>query len=78
MNSATPEGQYYAITCDGININDSVNSDQLYDGMQVVAYYSDPSDEFEYSGRIWHRPIVPSAKSSWFLTIDRDTFRRIR
>jgi hypothetical protein len=35
-------------------------------------------EEFEWDGRLWHRPTGPVPEPQWVAIVDEGTFRRIR
>jgi hypothetical protein len=50
----------------------------INDGAPAVIYYADEGEEFEWDGRLWHRPTGPSPEPQWVAIVDEATFRRIR
>jgi hypothetical protein len=76
-NSIT-ENKYWALRIDGAFIADVAERLGLYDGMPVIIYYTDESEEFEFDGTLFFRPIGPSPEPRWVASVDHASLRIIR
>ena len=77
VNSVT-DGAYWCLRFAGERLDEAGSGLGLQDGMPVVVYYSDEEEEFEWDGRLWHRPTGPSHAPQWVATVDEPSFRRLR
>jgi len=71
-------GEWYsAMTYNGQRLDAVENSLGLTEGMPVVLYYEDPTEEWEVDGTLWC-PNNPQVYLKWHARVDWATYRRIR
>jgi hypothetical protein len=58
-------------------LDDAAEKLGLYEGIPVILYYSDLSDEFEYDAVLGHAN-TSFGKDIWMALINDGSFRRIR
>ncbi len=71
-------GVYWCLRHDGIPIDDIAEEIDLHDGINVILFYNDSSEEFEFDGKLYFRPTGLLPAPQWVGEIDQTTFRRIR
>ncbi len=76
--NSVADGGYWCLSFEGQRLDDVAAALALQDGMPVVLYHSDEEEEFEWDGRLWHRPTGPSPAPQWVATVDEQSFRRLR
>lgn len=69
---------YWCLSFDNQPLDEVAEELGIQNGMPAVIYYSDPAEEFEWDGRLWHRPTGPKPAPQWVATVDEHSFRRLR
>jgi hypothetical protein len=78
VNSRDEAGAYWCLLIGDRRLDDAAIDLGLRDGQEAIIFHRDEEEEFEWEGRLWHRPIGPVPAPQWVATVNEGSFRRLR
>jgi hypothetical protein len=78
FNSTTEDGWCWCLWYQDRNLDELGEELNLRDGMSVLLFYEDPSEEFEFDGTLSSFPDPASGATRWMAKPIRGTYRLLR
>ena len=69
---------YWRLSYNGRPLDEVASAVGLIDGMAVVIYYEDESEEFEWDATLHLRPTGKPPAPQWVASVNEASFRRLR